>query len=85
MVSAIPPRIAALASSSRAVSASALAGLLLHTFVDGVAIASAFGVSDELGASIAVEQETGLELEPVDRRGFGSLVLAGLAEAVLAR
>jgi zinc transporter ZupT len=34
---------------SRAVSASALAGLLLHTFVDGVAIASAFGVSQELG------------------------------------
>ncbi len=34
---------------SRAVSASALAGLLLHTFVDGVAIASAFHVDDELG------------------------------------
>lgn len=28
---------------------SALAGLLLHTLVDGVAIASAFGVSDSLG------------------------------------
>lgn len=37
---------------SRAVSASALAGLLLHTFVDGVAIASAFAVSDELGALV---------------------------------
>ncbi len=37
---------------SRAVSASALAGLLLHTFVDGVAIASAFGVSEQLGALV---------------------------------
>jgi ZIP family zinc transporter/zinc and cadmium transporter len=37
---------------SRAVSVSALAGLLLHTFVDGVAIASAFHVSDELGALV---------------------------------
>jgi zinc and cadmium transporter len=37
---------------SRAVSAAALAGLLLHTFVDGVAIASAFAVSDELGALV---------------------------------
>ncbi|HLA90431.1 MAG TPA: ZIP family metal transporter [Gemmatimonadaceae bacterium] len=34
---------------SRAVSASALVGLLLHTFVDGVAIASAFAVSQGLG------------------------------------
>jgi zinc and cadmium transporter len=34
---------------SRAVSVSALIGLLLHTFVDGVAIASAFHVSEELG------------------------------------
>ena len=34
---------------SRAVSNSALAGLLLHTFVDGVAIASAFAVSREIG------------------------------------
>ena len=31
------------------VSVSALVGLLLHTFVDGVAIASAFGVSPSLG------------------------------------
>jgi zinc and cadmium transporter len=31
------------------VSMSALVGLLLHTLVDGVAIASAFGVSDALG------------------------------------
>jgi zinc and cadmium transporter len=37
---------------SRAVSASALAGLLLHTFVDGVAIASAFTVSEELGVLV---------------------------------
>ena len=37
---------------SRAVSASALAGLLLHTFVDGVAIASAFHVSEELGVLV---------------------------------
>lgn len=34
---------------SPAVSLSALVGLLLHTFVDGVAIASAFHVSEELG------------------------------------
>jgi ZIP family zinc transporter/zinc and cadmium transporter len=34
---------------SRVVSMSALVGLLLHTFVDGVAIASAFGVSATLG------------------------------------
>lgn len=34
---------------SNVVSVSALIGLLLHTFVDGVAIASAFGVSPSLG------------------------------------
>ena len=34
---------------SSVVSMSALVGLLLHTFVDGVAIASAFGVSRSLG------------------------------------
>lgn len=34
---------------SRRVSTSALVGLLLHTFVDGVAIASAFHVSAQLG------------------------------------
>lgn len=37
---------------SRAVSVSALVGLLLHTFVDGVAIASAFAVSRELGVIV---------------------------------
>jgi len=37
---------------SRAVSVSALVGLLLHTFVDGVAIASAFHVSDKLGVLV---------------------------------
>jgi ZIP family zinc transporter/zinc and cadmium transporter len=37
---------------SPAVSVSALAGLLLHTFVDGVAIASAFHVSNELGVLV---------------------------------
>lgn len=37
---------------SRAVSASALVGLLLHTFIDGVAIASAFHVSKELGVLV---------------------------------
>ncbi len=42
-------------------------------------------VSDELSAAAAVEQETGLELELVDRRGFGTLALAGLAQAALAR
>jgi ZIP family zinc transporter/zinc and cadmium transporter len=34
---------------TKLVSFSALAGLMLHTFVDGVAIASGFGVSEELG------------------------------------
>src|SRR5881275_3397534 len=34
---------------TKAVSFSALAGLMLHTFVDGVAIASGFGVSRALG------------------------------------
>jgi zinc and cadmium transporter len=34
---------------TKVVSFSALAGLILHTFVDGVAIASGFGVSDALG------------------------------------
>ena len=34
---------------TKVVSFSALAGLLLHTFVDGVAIASGFGVSHALG------------------------------------
>ena len=34
---------------TKVVSFSALAGLMLHTFVDGVAIASGFGVSDSLG------------------------------------
>ena len=34
---------------TKMVSFSALAGLMLHTFVDGVAIASGFGVSDALG------------------------------------
>ena len=39
---------------SELVSLSALAGLLLHTFVDGVAIASGFGVSSALGALVFV-------------------------------
>lgn len=34
---------------SKVTSFSALAGLMLHTFVDGVAIASGFGVSEALG------------------------------------
>lgn len=37
---------------SRGVSSAALVGLLLHTFVDGVAIASAFAVSQELGVLV---------------------------------
>ena len=36
-------------SVTKVVSFSALAGLMLHTFVDGVAIASGFGVSESLG------------------------------------
>lgn len=39
---------------TRSVGRSALAGLLLHTFVDGVAIASAFLVSDALGMLVFV-------------------------------
>lgn len=39
---------------TKAVSFSALAGLMLHTFVDGVAIASGFGVSNELGFLVFV-------------------------------
>lgn len=39
---------------SELVSLSALVGLLLHTFVDGVAIASAFQVSQELGVLVFV-------------------------------
>jgi ZIP family zinc transporter/zinc and cadmium transporter len=39
---------------SRSVSVSALVGLLLHTFVDGVAIASAFMVSRSLGTLVFV-------------------------------
>ena len=39
---------------TKAVSFSALAGLMLHTFVDGVAIASGFGVSDSLGFLVFV-------------------------------
>jgi zinc and cadmium transporter len=37
---------------SKMVSFSALAGLMLHTFVDGVAIASGFGVSHALGVLV---------------------------------
>jgi zinc and cadmium transporter len=37
---------------SKVVSFSALAGLMLHTFVDGVAIASGFGVSQALGVLV---------------------------------
>lgn len=37
-----------------AISLSALAGLLMHTFIDGVAIAAGFGVSAELGALVFI-------------------------------
>jgi zinc and cadmium transporter len=37
---------------TKVVSFSALAGLMLHTFVDGVAIASGFGVSNALGTLV---------------------------------
>src|SRR6266550_9092519 len=37
---------------TKVVSFSALAGLMLHTFVDGVAIASGFGVSQSLGVLV---------------------------------
>src|SRR5258705_12920171 len=37
---------------TKVASFSALAGLMLHTFVDGVAIASGFGVSESLGVLV---------------------------------
>lgn len=39
---------------SSAVSMTALVGLLMHTFVDGVAVASGFGVSQGLGALVFI-------------------------------
>ncbi len=39
---------------SEAVSVAALVGLLLHTFVDGVAVASGFGVGNAVGALVFV-------------------------------
>jgi ZIP family zinc transporter/zinc and cadmium transporter len=39
---------------SEAVSVAALVGLLLHTFVDGVAVASGFGVSGAVGALVFI-------------------------------
>jgi ZIP family zinc transporter/zinc and cadmium transporter len=39
---------------SEAVSVAALVGLLLHTFVDGVAVASGFGVSSAVGALVFI-------------------------------
>lgn len=42
-------------------------------------------LTDDLEASADLEQALGLELETVERGGFGTVVLAGLAEAELVR
>ena len=73
------------------VSVSALIGLLLHTFVDGVAIASGFGVSEELGTLIFVaillhKFPEGLAISSLflaagarRRRALGAATLLGVA------
>ena len=73
------------------VSVSALIGLLLHTFVDGVAIASGFGVSRELGTLIFVaillhKFPEGLAISSLflaagagRRRALGAATLLGIA------
>ena len=76
------------------VSASALVGLLLHTFVDGVAIASGFAVSTELGVllSIAIflhKLPEGLAISSLflasglgRRRALGAAAMLGTATVV---
>ena len=73
------------------VSVSALIGLLLHTFVDGVAIASGFAVSEELGTLIFVaillhKFPEGLAISSLflaagarRRRALGAATLLGVA------
>ena len=73
------------------VSTSALIGLLLHTFVDGVAIASGFSVSDELGTLIFIaillhKFPEGLAISSLflaagsgRRRALGAATLLGVA------
>ena len=73
------------------VSMSALVGLLLHTFVDGVAIASGFGVSRELGTLIFIaillhKFPEGLAISSLflaagatRRRALGAATLLGVA------
>jgi ZIP family zinc transporter/zinc and cadmium transporter len=73
------------------VSVSALVGLLLHTFVDGVAIASGFHVSEELGTLIFVaillhKFPEGLAISSLflaagagRRRALGAATLLGVA------
>ncbi len=73
------------------VSRSALVGLLLHTFVDGVAIASGFGISRELGTLIFVaillhKFPEGLAISSLflaagssRRRALGAATLLGVA------
>jgi zinc and cadmium transporter len=79
---------------SAIVSMSALAGLLLHTFVDGVAIASGFAVSRELGVLLSTaiflhKLPEGLAISSLflaaglgRRRAFGAAALLGAATVV---
>jgi ZIP family zinc transporter/zinc and cadmium transporter len=76
------------------VSASALVGLLLHTFVDGVAIASGFAVSRELGVLLSTaiflhKLPEGLAISSLflaaglgRRRALGAAALLGAATLV---
>jgi ZIP family zinc transporter/zinc and cadmium transporter len=76
------------------VSASALVGLLLHTFVDGVAIASGFAVSGELGVLLSTaiflhKLPEGLAISSLflaaglgRRRALGAAALLGAATVV---
>ena len=79
---------------SKIVSMSALVGLLLHTFVDGVAMASSIRVSSALGAlvfaSVALHKiPEGLAISSLflaaglgRRRAFGAAALLGAATVV---
>lgn len=73
---------------SRRVRLSALAGLLLHTFVDGVAIASAFLVNTEMGVLVFVaiflhKLPEGLAISSLTLAGGGSRRAAIGAAALL--
>ena len=74
---------------TKVVSFSALAGLMLHTFVDGVAIASGFGVSEGLGilvfmAILLHKLPEGLAISSLFLAAGGSRAAALGASAALA-